>query len=290
VCFADTQVLAQNSKADLELMRALPKALKAGEVELHYQPKLDARANIVRSAEALLRWTRPGQGPVAADRFVALAEESGAIRELTEWVIARAIRDQKFLAEQGHAIEISINVSGHLLADRNFAQAAIALAASAPGRIGFEITEAAVLNDPDAALANLHDFSLAGVRIAIGDYGAGPSSLAYLKQLPANELKIDRMFVSGLTESTRDPLLVRSAIDLAHALEMEVTAEGVDDAMALSLLRVMGCDLLQGHFISPPVPVGRLSSFLSDEEQMRRLAVASDGGAQWPLFGDQAQG
>ena len=151
------------------------------------------------------------------------------------------------------------------------------------GRIGFEITETAVIGDPDAALANLRDFTQAGIRIAIDDYGSGLSSLAYLKQLPAHELKIDRLFVSGLTDSHRDPLLVRSSIDLAHALEMEVTAEGVDDAMSLSLLRVMGCDLLQGYFISPPLPLDGLTSFLDDASQAERLSGSAGG--QWPLFG-----
>lgn len=286
VCFADADILIHNSMADLELMRALPKALAAGEVELHYQPKLEARSNTIRAVEALARWTRPGLGLVPTDRFISLAEETGTIRELTEWGIARAIRDQKTLLDQGYEIDISVNISGHLLPDRDFARTALDLVAVAAGRIGFEITETAVIDDPDAALANLRDFTAAGIRIAIDDYGSGLSSLAYLKQLPAHELKIDKMFVSGLTESHRDPLLVRSSIDLAHALEMEVTAEGVDDAMALSLLRIMGCDMLQGYFISPPIPLDALTSFLGDEERVRRLAEGVAGG-QWPLFGNR---
>lgn len=284
VCFADAAILIQNSMADLELMRALPRALASGEVDLHYQPKLEARTNAIRSVEALSRWTRPGLGLVPTDRFIQLAEETGTIRELSEWAIARAIRDQKTLSERGYEIDIYVNISGQLLPDREFAQAALALVATATGTIGFEITETAVIDDPDAALAHLRDFTQAGIRIAIDDYGSGLSSLAYLKQLPAHELKIDKMFVSGLTESHRDPLLVRSSIDLAHALEMEVTAEGVDDAMALSLLRVMGCDMLQGYFISPPIPLDALTAFLGDEEQHKRLSGTPEGG-QWPLFG-----
>ncbi|HEX8301005.1 EAL domain-containing protein [Sphingomonas sp.] len=284
VCFADAAILNQNSLVDLELMRAFPVALAAGQIDLHYQPKLESRTNIIKSVEALVRWHRPESGLVATDRFIALAEETGAIRELTEWVIARAVRDQKALQVQGHEIEIYVNISGQLLPDRDFAHAALDIVQDACGKIGFEITETAVIGDPDAALANLHEFTNAGIRIAIDDYGSGLSSLAYLKQLPAHELKIDRMFVSGLTDSHRDPLLVRSSIDLAHALEMEVTAEGVDDAMALSLLRIMGCDLLQGYFISPPLPLDSLVAFLNDEEQVKRLGGQGDGG-QWPLFG-----
>jgi EAL domain-containing protein (putative c-di-GMP-specific phosphodiesterase class I)/GGDEF domain-containing protein len=284
VCFADADILAKNSMADLELMRALPKALGGGEVALHYQPKLEARTDAIKAAEALVRWTRPGHGLVPTDRFIALAEETGTIRDLTEWVIARAIRDQAALLELGHELEISVNISGQLLPDLEFAQAALALVAGAKGRICFEITETAVIGDPDAALANLRDFTAAGIKIAIDDYGSGLSSLAYLKQLPAHELKIDRLFVSGLTDSHRDPLIVRSSIDLAHALEMEVTAEGVDDAMSLSLLRVMGCDLLQGYYISPPIPFDALTAFLSDGEQLKRFS-GNGAGVQWPLFG-----
>ncbi len=281
VCFADERILARNGLADLELMRALPRAIEAGEITLHYQPKLEARTNSITSVEALVRWNRPGIGLVPTDRFIALAEETGAIRDLTEWVIGRAVSDQKTLLGQGHEIDIYVNISGHLLPDREFATVALALVENASGKIGFEITETAVIGDPDAALANLREFTLAGIKIAIDDYGSGLSSLAYLKQLPAHELKIDRLFVSGLTDSHRDPLIIRSSIDLAHALEMVVTAEGVDDAMALSLLRVMGCDLLQGFFISPPIPLDELRAFLADGETIQRIAGPAE--AEWPL-------
>jgi len=162
-----------------------------------------------------------------------------------------------------------------LLPDADFVERAVAIVAAAPGRIGFEITETAVITDPDRALANLKRFTEADIKIAIDDYGSGLSSLAYLKQLPAHELKIDRMFVSGLIDSHRDPLLVRSSIDLAHALDMEVTAEGVDDPMVLSLLRVMGCDLIQGYFISPPMAIGALEIFLADDERLEQLGTTS---------------
>ena len=282
VCFATEEILSRNGSADLELMRELTAALKSGEIELHYQPQLEARTNTIKAAEALVRWRHPKRGLVPTEGFIRLAEETGAIRDLTDWVIARAVRDQAALARDGHDIEIFVNISGQLLPDQDFAKVALDLTASARGRIGFEITETAVIGDPEAALANLRAFTEAGIRIAIDDYGSGLSSLAYLKQLPAHELKIDRLFVSGLTESHRDPLIIRSSIDLAHALEMEVTAEGVDDAMALSLLRIMGCDLLQGYFISPPIPLVALKTFLDDDAQLARLGASpspSDWGA-----------
>lgn len=275
VCFADKAVRSAQGVADLELMRMLPKAMQAGEIALHYQPKLDSRNNSFPAAEALLRWHHPERGLIQTDRLIALAEETGAIRDITDWVLSRAVADQARIAADGNDIEIYVNISGQLLSDSDFAQRALSLTAPARGKIGFEITETAVIGDPDAALNNLHAFVDAGIKIAIDDYGSGLSSLAYLKQLPANELKIDRMFVSGLTDSHRDPLLVRSSIDLAHALEMEVTAEGVDDPMALCLLRVMGCDLLQGYHISKPLPLSELIDFLNDSAHAERLSAAT---------------
>ncbi|PAX09130.1 hypothetical protein CKY28_04660 [Sphingomonas lenta] len=244
-------------------MRDLRRAIEARELRLHYQPKLRSRTNSIDSVEALLRWPHPTRGQVSIERVIHLAESTGAIRDLTEWVVAQAVADQARLAAAGHDLTVYVNISGVLLPDADFARRVLRTVAVANGRIGFEVTETAVIQDPEGALANLRAFSEAGIKIAIDDYGSGLSSLSYLKQLPAHELKIDQMFVSGLIESHRDPLLVRSSIDLAHALDMEVTAEGVDDPMALSLLRVMGCDLVQGYLISPAIEIGELERFLA---------------------------
>ena len=220
-----------------------------------------------------MRWPHPTRGSVPIERLIRLAESTGAIRDLTEWVVAQAVADQARLAASGHDLLIYVNISGVLLPDAEFAERVLATVSRAKGRIGFEVTETAVIQDPDGALANLRAFSAAGIKIAIDDYGSGLSSLSYLKQLPANELKIDRMFVSGLIDSHRDPLLVRSSIDLAHALDMEVTAEGVDDPLALSLLRVMGCDLIQGFLISPPIELSALQTFLTTFDPREHLSA-----------------
>ena len=272
VRFADEEAETE-ALDELALMRDLRRAIDGGELQLHYQPKLRSRTNKIDSGEALLRWTHPTRGPVAIEQVIRLAESTGAIRDLTEWVVARAVADQARLARAGHDLLVYVNISGVLLPDADFATRALATLKRARGRIGFEVTETAVIQDPDGALANLRRFSEAGIRIAIDDYGSGLSSLSYLKQLPASELKIDRMFVSGLIDSHRDPLLVRSSIDLAHALDMEVTAEGVDDPLALSLLRVMGCDLIQGYLISPPLGVDAFERFLSTFDHREHLSV-----------------
>ncbi len=284
VCFADEESDGESGLDDLALMRDLRRAITTNELRLHYQPKLRSRTNTIDSAEALLRWPHPVRGAAAIERLIRLAESTGAIRDLTEWVVAQAVADQKRLAASGHDLTIYVNISGVLLPDADFAERVLATVACANGRIGFEVTETAVIQDPEGALTNLRAFSGAGIKIAIDDYGSGLSSLSYLKQLPANELKIDQMFVSGLIDSHRDPLLVRSSIDLAHALDMEVTDEGVEDPLALSLLRVMGCDMVQGYLISPPIELNAFQRFLDTYDPgERRCApqlVASDLGQQ----------
>jgi EAL domain-containing protein (putative c-di-GMP-specific phosphodiesterase class I) len=148
---------------------------------------------------------------------------------------------------------------------------ACALVAAGGAKIGFEITETAVIRDPESAIANLRTFADIGVPLAIDDYGAGLSSLAYLKRLPASELKIDKLFVTQLTSSNRDPLIVRSTIDLAHALDMEVTAEGVETPAALALLGVMGCDMVQGFLISRPVEFAAFQTFLVEDRHLAAM-------------------
>ncbi len=248
---------------DPQLVSDIARAAARGELFLVYQPKLNCRTGEIDSAEGLLRWQHPTRGAVSPVDFIPIAERSGAIRALTCWVIERAVADQAALAAAGHTLVLNVNLSARLAGDGAFTRWALAAVARAVGTIGLELTETAAIDDQDAALANMRAFADAGVHIAIDDYGAGLSSLAYLKQLPASELKIDRMFISGLADSHRDPLLVRSTIDLAHALGMKVTAEGVETAVTLALLRVMGCDAVQGWAIARPMALEALRVFLA---------------------------
>ncbi len=244
------------------LAEDLTHAVARNELFLVHQPKMRARSGEMVAVETLVRWRHPTRGLIGPNDFIALAEQTGEMRRITEWVIRQTIVEQASLAACAHAMTFNVNISARVLPDRDFAEWALATVAGASGPIGFEITETAMIGDPEGALRNLHLFADAGIKIAIDDYGAGLSSLAYLKQLPAHELKIDRMFISGLSSSHRDPLLVRSTIDLAHALDMEVTAEGVDSPAALALLKVMGCDVVQGFLIAMPMTLGELRSFL----------------------------
>lgn len=256
-----------------DLARDLTRAIDREELFLQYQPKVHLRRQEIASVEALVRWNHPTRGLVLPGDFIPLAEESQDIVALTLWTIRRSIKDQKTLAAHGHDLRIFINIAGVLLADKRFVRQACALVEESGAQLGFEITETSVIRDPDSAILNLKIFAEIGIVIAIDDYGAGLSSLAYLKQLPARELKIDKLFVTQLTSSNRDPLIVRSTIDLAHALEMEVVAEGVETQAAMALLSVMGCDMIQGFLISRPINLDALIHFMEDGKYQ---AMAAD--------------
>ena len=243
---------------NLSLISELMAALDNGEFSLNYQPKYDFRAEGVTAVEALARWTHPRRGCVSPDVFVVMAEETGHIRPLTEWVIHQAIKDQAGLRRAGHDLMVSVNISGRLLSDESFADFALAAVKASGARLCFEITETAVVGNPEAALRILDRFAEAGIAVSLDDYGSGLSSLTYLKQIRADELKIDKSFVLGLDDSARDALLVKSTIDLAHGLGMKVTAEGVETPTALALLRGMGCDMAQGYLIGRPVSLSDL--------------------------------
>jgi EAL domain-containing protein (putative c-di-GMP-specific phosphodiesterase class I) len=248
------------------LKRELKGAIDRGELFLQYQPKVHVRRQEIASAEALVRWRHPTRGLILPSDFIPLAEASRDIDRLTLWTIEQVITDQHYLRADGQEITIFVNISGQLLSNALFVKRACEMVSNSGVPFGFEITETSVIRDPVSAIANLNIFADHGIAIAIDDYGAGLSSLAYLKQLPARELKIDKMFVLQLTSSNRDPLIVRSTIDLAHALEMEVTAEGVETPAALALLSVMGCDMIQGYLISRPIEIEAFRQFLRDHK------------------------
>jgi diguanylate cyclase (GGDEF)-like protein len=261
----------------LLLTDQLHAALQNRELSVHYQPKFSYREGRITSVEALVRWSHPERGFISPQRFVGIAEETGAIRDLTLQVLQTCIDDQKRLQDQGFDLGVSINYSGRLLSDEAFNQRALRLCQQAAGKICLEITETAVIDDPKIGLAAINTFIEAGLDISIDDFGTGLSSLAYLKQIPAHELKIDRAFIMEIESGQRDALVVRSAIDLAHGLGMKVTAEGVETRAAFTLLQAMGCDLAQGYGIARPMPYDGLGPFLTDFN-----GVVSDAGASTP--------
>lgn len=249
--------------SNLTLMSEMLQAAATGDLSLHYQPKLDLRSGNTFAAEALVRWRHPTRGMLSPDLFVGMAEETGHIRALTDWVLDRAIADQAALRELGCDLEVSINISGRLVGDRDFAQHAMARIAQSGAKLRFEITETAVIDNPKLALELIEGYARAGIPISIDDYGSGLSSLAYLKEIAAQELKIDKAFVLGLAAGQRDALLIKSTVDLAHALGLKVVAEGVETAEAAAILTAMGCDYAQGFYFARPMPREQLLEFVA---------------------------
>jgi len=247
---------------NLSLMSQMLDGVGNGALFLNHQPKLDLRSGKITGVEALVRWKHPTRGMMRPDLFVEMAEETGYIRALTDFVLTQAIADQKTLRAAGHDVLMSVNVSGRLIDDADFAERAIAQVTREDARVCFEITETAVIGNPDVALGVLDRLAAAGIPVSIDDYGSGLSSLAYLKQIRADELKIDKAFVLTLEAGSKDALLVKSTVDLAHSLGMKVTAEGVETREALGVLQLMGCDIAQGYFIARPMGVEPLTNFL----------------------------
>jgi EAL domain-containing protein (putative c-di-GMP-specific phosphodiesterase class I) len=236
------------------MMDELQRDLEQNKLTLHYQPKYRIRQGVIDSAEALVRWTSETFGAVSPGQFIPMAEETGEIGPLTDWSIKQALNDQARLAAAGYPLKVAVNLSATLVCDDAFTNRILGLVGPRTQAILLELTESAVFGNGERAIANLQRLADAGIQIAIDDYGTGMSSLAYLQKLPIRELKIDRMFISNLTRSHRDPLL-----------EIEVVAEGIEDAATLALLRVMGCDVAQGYFIARPMALERLIAYLAEK-------------------------
>lgn len=252
---------APDDQEEAVLLADLAASLGAGDLSLLHQPKVSVADGAVTGVESLVRWAHPRRGVVSPDYFVPIAEARGEIAALTEWTLAQAIADQRALARAGFDLPFAVNISAALLADRAFARRAIDAVAAA--RLCFEITETAAMTDARVARDIIMDFVAAGVEISIDDYGVRLSSLFYLTHFPAHELKIDKKFVSALGMSAYDEALVAAMIALAHDLGLAATAEGVETAGALAMLRRLGCDRAQGNFIAPPLSLADLGAYLA---------------------------
>lgn len=244
------------------LMGELDAALREGHILLHYQPKLDLNRNRITCAEGLVRWEHPVRGMLSPDSFIALAEESGRIEDLTLYLIERAIKDVRGWSARGLELGAAVNISARLLCVPSFAERAegiIARLGLPAAGLTFEVTESADLVDPEVAIATLNRFRDRGIAISVDDYGTGQSTLSYLKRLPISELKIDRSFVQHAHIDRSDAMLVRSTVQLAHQLGLKVVAEGIEDAACLDYLRSIGCDYGQGYFIARPMTAESLA-------------------------------
>jgi predicted signal transduction protein with EAL and GGDEF domain len=255
----------RHSSERLSLMSDLRKAVDSNELELVFQPKVMLRATGEYHAEALLRWRHPTRGMVTPIEFVPFAEQTGYIREITKWVMQRAIVQCAAWREEGLAMNVSINLSARDLMDAELPERFVALLERcdcAGPWITLEITESAILDDPGHAIENLGRLHALGCKVSIDDYGTGYSSLAYLRRLPLHELKIDKTFITGMARDAIDGVIVRSTIELAHNMGLVVVAEGVEDEATLDHLRALGCDAVQGYFLSRPMAATELVAWV----------------------------
>lgn len=253
----------------LSLLGEMRQALQRDEFILHYQPKYDTRAGRVGAVEALVRWQHPDRGMVAPDIFIPFAEQTGFVRNITPWVISRALNDLVEWRQQGVDLVVSVNISAlDLMSADLVAQVQQQLACHnlPPSSLCLEITESALMNDPEIAQQHLEQLAGLGVRLSIDDYGAGHASLAYVRDLPVDELKIDRAFVSGIDQSSRNAAIVWSTILLCRELGLKVVAEGVETEAESAWLVAHNCDLLQGYGIAKPMSSDRLLHWLSTQE------------------------
>jgi diguanylate cyclase (GGDEF)-like protein len=257
----------------LSLMAELRAALDRNQLVLRYQPKLHIASGRVDAAEALVRWPRPGLEAVAPDSFIGLAEETGNIRQLTRWVLATGIAQARHWQDRGLDLRLSLNLSARDLGDVTLPQRIdelLALQRVAPRQIVLEITESAVMADPDGAIRVLQQLAERGLELAIDDFGVGHSSLAYLRRLPVREIKIDRSFVQRLHEVAADRAIVQTIIELGHRLGYRVCAEGVELQGELDCLTQFGCDYVQGYLIARPLEVAEFETFVDATDERRR--------------------
>ncbi|HEY5032605.1 MAG TPA: EAL domain-containing protein [Actinomycetes bacterium] len=259
----------------LAVVGELRRALAEDELILYYQPKTRLSDGAVTAVEALIRWHHPRHGLLYPDAFLPLAEQTGLIDPLTDWVIATALTQIREWGASAEMLSVSVNISARNLSNPTFADRVLA-ALDTSGlpyeRLLLEITETALFTDVDRATAVLERLSRAGVPISLDDFGQGQTSLGFLSRLPLQELKIDRTFVTDMLADTSHSAIVRSVIELAHNLGFVVVAEGVEDEPTMRALFEMGCDAAQGYVLARPMPAGRLLGWMADYELATDLA------------------
>ena len=266
------------STQTLSLLTELRRAVEHGELRLYLQPKLMLDTGRIGGAETLVRWLHPTRGLVPPMEFIPFAEQTGFIRALTIWVFEEAARHWLALQAEGISLVLSVNLSTRDLLDPELPQKFDALLVKhrVPAEaFCLEITESAIMDDPQRALATLNKLSGLGFKLSIDDFGTGYSSLAYLKRLPVDELKIDKSFVMSMVEDLDDAKIVRSTIDLAHNLGLTVVAEGVENAKVWDALRDLECDEAQGYHMGKPMPANEFNAWSMAWLAKNRPRVAS---------------
>jgi histidine ammonia-lyase len=249
----------------LALVADLRRALETRELILHYQPKVEMRSGRVSGVEALLRWDHPQRGLIPPDEFIPIAEKTDLIKPLTLYVLDEALRQCQCWEQLGYALSVAVNVSTRNLIEADFAGVVAGLLEKwrvSPRLLELEITETAIVTDHFRCLAVLEQLSALGVRVSVDDFGTGYTSLAYLKRLPIEEVKVDRSFVTDMARSENDRVIVRSTIELCRNLGLRVVAEGVESGEVWEDLMGLGCDVAQGYLMSRALPPDELLAWV----------------------------
>lgn len=255
------------SRDKLTLTNDLREAVARGQMSVHYQAKSDMRTGSIVGAEVLLRWRHDSFGYVPPERFIPLAEQTGSIRGLTEYVLETSMRDLQVLLSRGYDISFAINLSAVSMQDAELPDLllnAVERSQVPPEKIVLEITETAVMDQTIRTTEVLNKLATLGFRISMDDFGTGHSSLVNLRLLPLQEIKIDRSFVVNMLHNEDDATIVRTIIELAHSLGKRVVAEGVETQAILKALAVLNCDIAQGYHISQPIPFELFAAWLND--------------------------
>jgi EAL domain-containing protein (putative c-di-GMP-specific phosphodiesterase class I) len=256
----------------------LADAIAAEELFLVYQPTFDLASERTTGVEALLRWRHAERGVIAPDVFIPIAERSGLILPIGRWVLHGATRQAAQWRAQGYDLSVSVNVSGRQLDHDELVddvRSALVESGLEPSALTVEITETALMRDPDATARRLNAIKELGVRVAVDDFGTGYSSLAYLRQFPVDTLKIDRAFVQGIASSKESAALIQTLIDLGKTLNLETLGEGIEDLAQLELLQRARCDSGQGFLFARPLEADALTAFLSSRPA-DQLPTAAD--------------
>ncbi len=263
-----THSMNESAMERLTLENDLRKALERDEFQLYYQPKLNLKNRKIVGLEALLRWKHPERGLVSPGKFIPVAEEAGLIVPIGEWVLRAACLQNRAWQRAGHQpVNVAVNLSGRQFEHRQLIETvtrALRDADLEPGSLALEITESAIMKNPDKASAMLQQLKTMGIPISIDDFGTGYSSLSYLRRFPVDELKIDRSFIMNIATDLDDAAIASAIIAMAHSLKLKVVAEGVETEEQLAFLKSLGCDEAQGYLFSRPVPAEECVQLISN--------------------------
>jgi len=268
-CYAEGMNSATQERVKLE--SDLHQALPLKQLELHYQPKVDTKTGLIHGVEALARWRHPQRGLVPPGEFIPLAESCGLIDGIGEWVVRESCRQARAWQLEGlPPLRVAVNLSAFQFRQGNLLQTireALQAAQLEPRFLEVEITESALMSDPEESVTILEQLSRMGVVVSVDDFGTGYSSMSYLRRFPIDKLKIDRGFIAELISRADDASIVRAIVSLAHSLRLKVVAEGVETSEQLSVLRSLGCDQYQGFCFSPAVPAAQFAALLRESQQ-----------------------